>query len=141
MYSTHRLRVERRAGGGTPPPPCRKTRKWRNPTASVERRGGGGMPPCRMTWRWRNSNTSMSKDAEAEGPQRLRVERHRGGGNNDDWDVEQSHLALFFVFNSFNVSTYRPKEDYPSLGTIYSFTTILYDTQPVKRSKVKFGRL
>ena len=131
---TPRQRVERQAGEGNPTSPCRKT----------------GIPPspCLSTRRRRKPNAEASDDAEAkatqcrrlerqggggtqrrsierhtgEGAHRQHVERRRGGGN--PASSEQSCLALLFVFTYFHVHTYNPKEDYPSLGKIYSFTTI-----------------
>jgi hypothetical protein len=65
--------------------------------------------------------------------------RRRREPSGDDWGVEQSRLALFFIFILFHVPTYKPKEDYPSLGTIYIYLLqFTCDALPVKRSLVKF---
>jgi len=71
-------------------------------------------------------NANMSKDTEAKGTQAKVSNDAKAEGT--QLRVEQSCLALLFVFTYFHVHTYihtyKPKEDYPSLGTIYSFTTI-----------------
>jgi len=107
---------------------CLTTQRQREPNASVSNDAEAEEP-----------NAKVSKDTEAKETQRQSVKRRGGEGNttptrrtmpkwrgpsDDDWGVEQSRLALFFIFTSFHVPTYKPKGDYPSLGTIYLFTTI-----------------
>ena len=106
------------------------------------------MPTYRKTRRRRGPNTNTSNDAEAEGPSANASKDAETKGTQANVSngveaegaqlrVEQSRLALLFVFTYSHVHPYKPKEDYPSLGTIYSFSTPMCDAQPMKRTKIK----
>ena len=90
----------------------------------------------------------MSNDTEAEGPsanvsKNAETKGTQANASNDaeaegtPLQEEQSRLALLFIFTYSHVHTYKPKEDYPSLGTINYLLQPMCDAPPVKRTKIK----